>query len=373
MQFPKPFVSTCALALTLTLTNGACAPVSDETGNLGEVEEEQSQATDELSLLRYGEEGPLVSCSSQEECLAQIVSGPREYQELTWPAGFSPENRARVWEFLCRGLLFDCTVEQHDGRWYSRGLTASEVRQKSLYLVVGSGTPISTPPLRLPVLPPRALGPATQAEMDVAAHFAGRGATRVRVRGTNAAGPDLMVRGVPTWFRNLQIEVKTITTWGRNTFLDRLKEGLRQGPNVFIDMRPTGQPYSVARDQIQRALGSPQLGPPGQIIREHAAQRIWVWTNEGVHLWQPMWHTRMRSLIQTRSPELPRLAATTLAGLTGVALIRATNIHTKAQQLVQGTFANLQQAEDELLQQVAEAIFESEELKSRFVAAFGGY
>lgn len=61
--------------------------------------------------------------------------------------------------------------------------------------------------------------------------------------------PDALVNGVKT-------EFKTVTVAGTNTLKNQIQDGLKQAPNVVVDVRATSMTKAEALQQIRRVEGN---------------------------------------------------------------------------------------------------------------------
>ncbi len=76
--------------------------------------------------------------------------------------------------------------------------------------------------------------------------------------------PDALVNGVKT-------EFKTVTVAGPNTLKNQIQDGLKQAPNVVVDVRGTSITKAQALQQVQRVEGN--MGS--------VQGRVTILTNEG--------------------------------------------------------------------------------------------
>lgn len=175
-------------------------------------------------------------------------------------AGVGPETRVRAFDHLTAELVGRVDVGSSTGV----GVSGLHLRRQA------SATGVATEG----VLVPRqgsvnVLGKAKQTELSYAEELAGRGFD-VEVRGTGAAGHDLVVSGVP-------YELKTLTSGSQTAVMGNVERGLAQGGGrVIIDGRAAGLSHGDALRALDRLAGKGSLNGAVEVVIETRSGRI-VW------------------------------------------------------------------------------------------------
>lgn len=112
------------------------------------------------------------------------------------------------------------------------------------------------------------LGKAKQTELDYADILTDRGFD-VTVRGTDAAGADLLVNGI-------EYELKTLVSATENAVVRNVKRGLSQSDKVVINGTPAGLSHADALRALERLEGLGVLANASEIVIETRSGRV-VW------------------------------------------------------------------------------------------------